>query len=465
MSKLKAKELTKIGYVTDQSKSIAIVIVSKYYKHHSKEAIIELLTQIKEKPNEYVKDEILGKIAIHFCEKEEEASFSVFELNENSQPLKVYGSKFIETSAKQQMDLALRLPISVKGALMPDAHAGYGLPIGGVLATENAIIPYGIGVDIGCRMALTIFDANERAFNQYKYQCGMALKEYTHFGMEGGLAMKHDHEVMESSLFSEIPFLKPLKGKAYRQLGSSGSGNHFVEWGIIELNAQNSLNLPEGNYIALLSHSGSRGLGAAIAMHYFEKAMEVCKLPNMAKHLAWLDMNSQLGQEYWLGMNLAGEYAKACHDLIHKNMTKQLGFEPLITIENHHNFAWKEMVDGKEMIVHRKGATPAHKGVYGIIPGSMIHPGYLVKGTGNLQSLNSASHGAGRAMSRTKSKSIHTVSGMKKMLSDYGVTLIGGSTEEAPLAYKNIEQVIQNQKDLIEIEGKFFPKIVRMNKE
>jgi tRNA-splicing ligase RtcB len=348
---------------------------------------------------------------------------------------------------------------------MPDAHAGYGLPIGGVLAVKNAVIPYGIGVDIGCRMAMTIFEANERALTQYSYQCKMALKEGTHFGMEGGLETKQYHEILDSSVFNEIPFVKQLQGKAAKQLGSSGSGNHFVEWGIIELQEQNNLNIKAGKYVALLSHSGSRGLGANIAMHYFQKAMDVCKLPNHAKQLAWLDLNTELGMEYWLAMNLAGDYAKACHDVIHKNLAKRTGFKPIMKIENHHNFAWKEMVDGEEMIVHRKGATPAKLGELGIIPGSMIHPGYLVSGKGNEAAINSASHGAGRAMSRTKAKQMNTVSGMKKLLIEHGVTLIGGSTEEAPNAYKDIEQVMRNQSDLVNVEGIFYPKIVRMNKE
>ena len=462
---IRSKDLSKIGYTNNQTRSLAINILSKHYKHQSKQEALDLLTQIKNNPTQYETHEFLSKIALQFLDKKEDKHFTSYDLLSEPQPVKTFGTKFIETSAKQQMDIALRLPITAKGALMPDAHAGYGLPIGGVLAVKNAVIPYGIGVDIGCRMAMTIFEANERALTQYSYQCKMALKESTHFGMEGGLETKQSHDILDSHVFNEIPFIKQLQGKAARQLGSSGSGNHFVEWGIIELQEQNNLNIKAGKYVALLSHSGSRGLGANIAMHYFQKAMDVCKLPNHAKQLAWLDLNSELGMEYWLAMNLAGDYAKACHDVIHKNLAKQTGFKPIMKVENHHNFAWKEMVDGEEMIVHRKGATPAKLGELGIIPGSMIHPGYLVSGKGNEASTNSASHGAGRAMSRTKAKQMNTVSGMKKLLIEHGVTLIGGSTEEAPNAYKDIEQVMRNQSDLVNVEGIFYPKIVRMNKE
>jgi tRNA-splicing ligase RtcB len=133
--------------------------------------------------------------------------------------------------------------------------------------------------------------------------------------------------------------------------------------------------------------------------------MDTCKLPREAQNLAWLDMNSEAGQEYWLSMNLAGDYAKACHDRIHANVLKAVGLKPLAKVENHHNFAWKDnLADGTEVLIHRKGATPAHKGELGIIPGSMTTAAYLVSGKGIGQALYSASHGAGRDMSRKRAK-------------------------------------------------------------
>jgi tRNA-splicing ligase RtcB (3'-phosphate/5'-hydroxy nucleic acid ligase) len=465
MSKIKLKELSKLGYTNNQARTTALNVIAKYCKHHTAEAIADLLVDIKNNPTAYLQEEGLNKIALCFVEEVHEEAFAAYELNSEARQVKTYGAKNIDTIAKQQMDMALRLPIATRGALMPDAHAGYGLPIGGVLACDNAVIPYGIGVDIGCRMAMTIYDANETAFNQYKYQCKTALSEWTHFGNEGGLEQKQDHRIMQHALFNELELCKKLKGKAWRQLGSSGGGNHFVEWGLLDMQEQNNLQLRPGRYIALLSHSGSRGLGATIAQHYFAQAMAVCKLPNIAKHMAWLNLDSSLGQEYWLAMNLAGEYAAANHEVIHANITKALGFTPIACVQNHHNFAWQEEVDGKQLIVHRKGATPAHKGEFGIIPGSMAHAGYLVSGKGNALALNSASHGAGRAMSRAKAKSTNTVSAMKKMLADNNITLIGGSTEEAPNAYKDIAQVMLAQQELVHIEGKFQPKIVRMYKE
>jgi tRNA-splicing ligase RtcB len=284
--------------------------------------------------------------------------------------------------------------------------------------------------------------------------------------MTGGLETPQEHEVLDSAAFNTTPLLRQLQRKAAVQLGSSGTGNHFVEFGLITLQEGNNLGLPARQYLALLSHSGSRGLGAAIAQHYTKIAMDTCKLPKSAQQLAWLDLDSEAGQEYWLSMNLAGDYAKACHDRIHINLLRALGLRPLAKVENHHNFAWQEQLpDGREVIVHRKGATPAHKGELGIIPGSMTTPAYLVSGAGVAASLFSASHGAGRSMSRKKAKENMTVSALKKMLADAGVTLIGGSVEENPLAYKDIETVIAAQQELVNIEGRFLPKIVRMYKE
>ena len=234
----------------------------------------------------------------------------------------------------------------------------------------------------------------------------------------------------------------------------------------MELLPGNPVNMPPGKYLGLLSHSGSRGLGAALAKHYTQLAMHACKLPKQAQNLAWLSLDSEVGQEYWLSMQLAGAYAQACHDQIHYNLAKAIGEKPHVKVENHHNFAWPDSLpDGRKVIIHRKGATPAHTGELGIIPGSMTAPGYLVSGKGCAEALYSASHGAGRRLSRGGAKESFTVSGMKKILSAAGVTLMGGSPEECPLAYKDIDTVMQGQTALVEIHGKFLPKIVRMNKE
>ncbi|QJB42672.1 RtcB family protein [Chitinophaga oryzae] len=440
--------------------------MARHFKHHDKAAIIQLLTDIRARPADFLHDEVLGKIAAVFADQPEERRFQSFDLLEAGGQLKIYGSKEIEQAARQQMEVAMSLPVTVQGALMPDAHMGYGLPVGGVLATEQAVIPYAVGVDIGCRMALTLFDEGESFLKRYRYQLEMAIKAYTHFGMEGGLEFRQEHPVLDRPEFHDTPLLKSLHGKAVRQLGSSGSGNHFVEFGLLTLEEDNSLSLPPKRYLALLSHSGSRGLGAAIAQHYTKIATDTCKLPRSARQLAWLDMNSEAGQEYWLSMNLAGDYARACHQQIHRHLAKAAGLKSLATIENHHNFAWEEtLTDKRKVVIHRKGATPAHAGELGIIPGSMTTPAYLVRGKGAEESLYSAAHGAGRAMSRSKAREKMTVSALKKIVAGAGVTLIGGSVEENPLAYKDIDRVMDAQRELVQVEGRFMPAIVRMNNE
>ncbi|HZV70175.1 MAG TPA: RtcB family protein [Saprospiraceae bacterium] len=386
-------------------------------------------------------------------------------LKENNDTYKIYGAENIEQGAIHQMNLAMKLPVTLAGALMPDAHQGYGLPIGGVLATDNAIIPYGVGVDIGCRMALSVYDIPEKHLFENKSKYKRELVAWTKFGAgqtwQGNL--KADHKVLDRSEFNATPLIRSLHDKAFSQLGTSGGGNHFVEFGIIEFEEDDvKLNILKGKYLALLTHSGSRGFGATIAGHYTKLAKEICRLPGEAANLAYLDLESAEGQEYWLAMNLAGDYASACHEIIHQRLTKAIGAEVLGKVENHHNFAWKEKWNGRDVIVHRKGATPASKDVMGIIPGSMTASGFLIRGKGEVSGINSAAHGAGRRMSRTQAIKNITRKEMQHILKEHGVTLIGAGLDEAPMAYKNIDDVMSSQKELVDVVAKFTPKLVRM---
>lgn len=465
MSKLKltGKQIRAIGYPEGPVVSIAMHTMCTNYKHHSEEDALDILKKILANPDEFAADNVLGKIAEQLLEKDDVTD--EIPLKQTGVDYTVYGADRIEEGALQQMQTASRLPVSVAGALMPDAHHGYGLPIGGVLATRNAIIPYAVGVDIGCRMCLSIFDIDPNELSKREAYFQRELVANTLFGAGRDFGDQHtDAEVLESHVFNEVPFVRTLQAKAARQLGSSGSGNHFVEFGIVEINdAENSFGVPPGRYTGLLSHSGSRGLGANIAAHYTQLAKEKTVLPQEAKHLAWLDLDKEEGTEYWLAMNLAGDYASACHHAIHNKIAKAIGEKPLARIENHHNFAWKEMYKGEELIVHRKGATPAGKDVLGIIPGSMTAPGFIVKGKGNEASLYSASHGAGRKMSRTKALANISHEALKKELNAHGVKLIGGGLDEAPFAYKDIREVMKSQTDLVDVLGAFYPKIVQMD--
>lgn len=464
---IKGEDLKALGFPQGKAIGTAIQVIEQKFRNSTKEEVLAVLSKVIQTPENFLDDEILGGIASDLIEKhivdtDERPEIPLKEIGES---YTVFGMENIDEGAISQMETAMKLPVTVAGALMPDAHQGYGLPIGGVLATKNAIIPYGVGVDIGCRMALSIYDIPESHFfeNESKYK--RELIAWTKFGAGNGFRgrEKADHGILDRSEFNMTPFVKNLHDKAFAQLGSSGGGNHFVEWGIIEFNEDDEqLNIQKGKYVALLTHSGSRGFGATIAGHYTKLAKEKCRLPKEAANLAYLDMNSAEGQEYWIAMNLAGDYASACHEVIHERLTKAIGGQVLAKIENHHNFAWKEILNGEEVIVHRKGATPASKDVMGIIPGSMTAPGFLVRGKGENTAINSASHGAGRQMSRTQAFKSVTKDAMRSILKDHGVTLIGAGLDEAPMAYKNIETVMAAQTDLVDVIAKFTPKMVRM---
>jgi tRNA-splicing ligase RtcB (3'-phosphate/5'-hydroxy nucleic acid ligase) len=358
------------------------------------------------------------------------------------------------------------LPIAVSGALMPDAHVGYGLPIGGVLATKDAVIPYAVGVDIACRMKMTVLDLPVDALVSQQPRLTDAIVRETRFGMGATFKSPRQHDVLDRD-WRVSPVTFKLKDRARAQLGTSGSGNHFVEFGELTV-MDERVGLAPGTYLALLSHSGSRGSGAQVAQHYSKLARERHpELPKELSHLAWLDLSSEPGQEYWAAMELMGRYAAANHELIHAHIARSLGVDVMLDLENHHNFAWRErhrLPDGSEgdVIVHRKGATPAGAGVLGIIPGSMGSPGYVVRGKGVASSLNSAAHGAGRRMSRTKAKQTFTWEAAQRLLRERGVTLLSAGLDEVPMAYKNIDEVMAAQSDLVETLARFEPRLVKM---
>ena len=379
-------------------------------------------------------------------------------------PWRQWGSG-LEPDALKQMANACALPVSVAGALMPDAHVGYGLPIGGVLATENAVIPYAVGVDIACRMKLSVYDHPAKDIAGQKDRLANIIESETRFGVGASFQQRREHDVLDED-WSVSPVTQRFRDKAWAQLGTSGSGNHFVEFGVFTIE-NDELGIAPGEYLALLSHSGSRGTGAQVCQHYSRLAMDLhSTLPKELKHLAWLSLDDAAGQEYWAAMNLMGHYAAANHALIHRHIARKLGADLILDLENHHNFAWKErhVIDGveREVIVHRKGATPAGAGVLGIIPGSMAAPGFVVRGKGEPLSLHSASHGAGRVMSRTKALQSFTWSAVKKLLVERDVTLLSAGLDEAPGVYKDIAQVMAAQTDLVDVLGRFDPRLVKM---
>ncbi len=423
-----------------------------------KATVRQTLEKVAGNPDDYVDDPICGRLAKMLLAPEYQVK--TFEPRSEPAPYRQWGRDLDEQSILQ-MERACRLPVSVAGALMPDAHLGYGLPIGGVLAVDNAVIPYAVGMDIACRMKMSVLDLPPHMLKGQEGRLQKAIEEETRFGVGCKFSRRRDHAVMDED-WGVSKIVGSNKGKAWDQLGTSGSGNHFVEFGILSLTADD-LGLEAGEYLALLSHSGSRGVGGIVATHFSKLAQrQHPELPKDLVHLAWFELDSADGREYWAAMNLMGRYAAANHELIHHYVARNLGAKVLADIENHHNFAWKEEHFGRDVIVHRKGATPAGKGVLGIIPGSMATPGYVVRGKGELYSLASASHGAGRLMSRKKAKQTITWHDARRFLKDRGVTLISAGLDEVPMAYKDIKEVMAAQADLVEIVARFDPKLVKM---
>jgi tRNA-splicing ligase RtcB len=438
------------------------------------DAILDRLDAVRAQPAEFLDDPILGPLATELdrrareqAEREERP-----ELRSAPLPYRTWGRDAIDAAAVDQMDAAMRLPVAVAGALMPDAHVGYGLPIGGVLATFESVIPYAVGVDIACRMRLSVYPEDPDALRRNPHRYEEALRRKTYFGAGVKNPDRPDHPVLHDPAWDETRLLRGLRGTAEAQIGSSGSGNHFVEWGELEVTEPDPrLGLEPGRYLALLSHSGSRGVGFKIANTYSEIAMDKHRsLDPAVRHLAWLSLHGEAGQEYWRAMELAGRFASANHELIHKAVAKAAGLKEAAAVENHHNFAWRESIRDDagnlmETIVHRKGATPAGPGVLGVVPGSMADPGFVVRGRGMSESLQSASHGAGRAMGRKAAIKSIAKADRDRYLAERGVKLLGGGIDEAPQAYKPIEEVIAAQRDLIDILGRFTPRIVRMATE
>jgi tRNA-splicing ligase RtcB len=419
------------------------------------------LKRVAAAPSAFVEDETFGELARHLVEHGARQPAT----KRGDAPYRIWGEG-LEAGAIQQLKNACQLPVAISAALMPDAHVGYGLPIGGVLATENAVIPYAVGVDIACRMKMTVLDLPVSTLTNDPERLTRAIERETRFGTGAAFKTPRQHAVMDAD-WRVTSVTAQMKDRAWGQLGTSGSGNHFVEFGTLAVTDER-VGLARGEYLALLSHSGSRGTGAQVAAHYSKLARRLHPelRPELAQ-LAWLDLGTAEGQEYWAAMELMGRYAAANHAVIHAHIARALGVEVRLDLENHHNFAWRErhrLPDGSEseLIVHRKGATPAAAGVLGIIPGSMGTPGYIVRGRGVAASLNSAAHGAGRRMSRTQAKAQFRWEDAKRHLRDRGVTLLSAGLDEVPMAYKDIDQVMAAQRDLVEPLARFDPRIVKM---
>ena len=366
-------------------------------------------------------------------------------------PYKIWGSDLIEANTIEQMETAMRIPPAIRGALLPDAHLGYALPIGGVILLENAISPSYIGYDISCMMMLSIFDLRVEDFEKHREDFAHSLRKSTYFGIGRG-PNKYDHPVMDDKRWRVSKTIGKVKAKALNQLGTSGGGNHFADLMKVELEDREA--------IGLLTHSGSRGAGHNLATAYVNLAAKETQrsATGIPKAHGWLRLDSDAGREYLAAMQLMGDYAYANHELIHAEFARNAALEVREMMWNRHNFAWVT----EDGIIHRKGATPAREGQIGLIPGSSGATSYIVEGKGHPESLFSSSHGAGRPFSRTQAKKQHQPDAFRAHMRRKDVLHFGITPDETFAAYKDINEVMARQEDLVQVIGRMEPRVVVM---
>jgi tRNA-splicing ligase RtcB (3'-phosphate/5'-hydroxy nucleic acid ligase) len=394
---------------------------------------------------------------------------------DDSKRIPVYSwCAFLEDRAKKQAGNLASLPFAFHHiGLMPDAHSGYGMPIGGVLATEEMIVPNAVGVDIGCGMGfietnipVTLLREVMTGNGNLIHTIIATIKRNIPVGFEHHkgpqISVLLDHP---SDTIMNLPVVHNEIESAKYQLGTLGGGNHFLE-----------LQVNEKGNLCLMLHSGSRNFGYKIAKHYNNTAIELGYQidPDPEFDLAYLPIESQDGEDYINAMNFALEFAKENRALMMERMKntvfnlikKHTGFSDIQISEEinaHHNYADIEEHFGKTVWVHRKGAIKVEAGELGIIPGSMGTASYIVKGLGNPESFNSASHGSGRIMGRNDFNKKHTLEEVNKAMS--GIEFLGWGKgrkgeldiSEAPQAYKPIDEVIEAENDLVEVVMKLKP--------
>lgn len=380
--------------------------------------------------------------------------------NSGGVPIKIW-TDHVEDEAMNQLNRLSKLEnIHSHLAVMPDVHAGKGSTVGTVIATNGIVIPAAIGVDIGCGMIAIKTPVNSEDL----------LKGNTLFDLrcqiEGNIPVGRDSNKMVSRKVEDT-FKKHLTGKlnfhdkndkffknSLLQLGSLGGGNHFIE-----------ICLDENNDVWVVLHSGSRGIGNAVGSHYIEQAKGLMREANIKledQDLSYLSQQTKEFDNYINDMNWCQNYAMLNRiemmDRILTILSKKFfngKFSPagmtLFSVNCHHNYTEKQVIDGKDIWLTRKGAVSAKKDEYGIIPGSMGTKSYIVKGLGNLESFCSCSHGAGRRMSRSKAKEAFSIEDVEKQLHGVECRKDNGIIDELPLAYKDIDVVMENQKDLVTI--------------
>lgn len=374
---------------------------------------------------------------------------TIYDHKSQKVPLKLWMKRAgdLEEGALEQSLNLTRLPFAHHHvAVMPDAHKGYGMPIGGVLPAKEAIVPYAVGLDIGCGMCAVetkaeAKDISRKRLDEYLYGIAAAIPQGFNWHKK-----PQKHEV-----FSEMPddsaVLNAERANVRKQLGTLGGGNHFIEF-------QSD---PAGRLWIML-HSGSRNIGKKVAEHYHKRAVKECnargeRLP--AGELSYFRFDSPDGQEYFRVMSWCQKFSRANRETMMEVILDIIGETPLQMIDIHHNYAAVEQHFGETVVVHRKGAIKAEKGDKGIIPGSMGTHSYIVEGLGNAESFNSSAHGAGRKLGRRAAKRAIPVERVLREMRDKGIEVytnyLKDLPEECTDAYKDIDYVIEQQQDLVKV--------------
>jgi len=375
----------------------------------------------------------------------------VKEIKTEKLPIKMWIDD-VEAGALEQAKNLANFPYAVDHiALMPDCHQGFGMPIGGVMATTEVIVPNAVGVDIGCGMCAIQTSLTGISRKQLKKILGdirtripLGFKHHKKSQDPGRMPALDDSEPM--------PVVKREYRSAMHQVGTLGGGNHFIE-----------IQKGSDGQIWIMIHSGSRNIGKQVADYYNKMAIKLNQKWNSpvpkAHQLAYLPLNSDEGKQYIREMNYCVDFALASRKLMMDNTTAvfknhfgDISFAPMINIA--HNYAAFEKHFGKDVVVHRKGATKASQDTVGIIPGSQGANSYIVKGKGNKESFESCSHGAGRTMGRKQAIRSLNLEEETQKLNEKGILHAIRSQrdlEEATSAYKDISKVMDLQKDLVDI--------------
>jgi len=364
-----------------------------------------------------------------------------------------------ESAVKQALNLA-NLPFAFSHiCLMPDTHQGYGMPIGGVLAAKNVIVPNAVGVDIGCGMCAVKTNVEADGLERSQLTQIMAsVRELIPLGFDHHKERQDESLMPQGYNLDELVIVKREYLAALKQLGTLGGGNHFIE-----------LQRSDDGFLWIMVHSGSRNFGLKVAEHYNKVAKKLNQLyyssVDAKADLAFLPFETHEAMLYYKEMRYCTEFALANRKLMMERIQQVISttlnrvvYEPMINIA-HNYAAWETHFDTK-VVVHRKGATSAKEGETGIIPGSQGTKSYIVEGLGNPESFMSCSHGAGRVMSRAAAIRNLDLDEEKRKLDELGIIHSirhKNDLEEAASAYKDISQVMAFQSDLVKIKVELSP--------